>query len=38
MNLRKVYEYALQREREGRDFFESNAKRMSHARSGPDPP
>ena len=31
MNLRKVYEYALQREREGRDFFESNAKRMSHA-------
>lgn len=31
MNLRKVYEYALQREREGRDFFERNAKRMSHA-------
>jgi rubrerythrin len=31
MNVRRVYEYALQREYEGRDFFLSNAERMSHA-------
>jgi rubrerythrin len=31
MNVRKVYEYALQREREGFEFFQSNAERMSHA-------
>jgi len=31
MNIRRVYEYALQREHEGRSFFESNAHRMSHA-------
>jgi len=31
MNVRKVYEYALEREREGFEFFRSNAERMSHA-------
>jgi rubrerythrin len=31
MKVRKIYEYALQREREGKNFFESNAERMSHA-------
>jgi rubrerythrin len=31
MNVRRIYEYALQREREGKDFFERNAGRMSHA-------
>ena len=31
MDVRKIYEYALQREKEGRNFFESNAGRMSHA-------
>lgn len=31
MNVRRIYEYALQREREGRDFFQRNAERMSHA-------
>ncbi len=31
MDVRKVYEYALQREREGLTFFQSNAERMSHA-------
>jgi rubrerythrin len=31
MNVQRIYEYALQREREGRSFFESNADRMSHA-------
>ena len=31
MNVQKVYEYALQREHEGKHFFESNAGRMSHA-------
>lgn len=31
MDLRKVYEYALAREREGRDFFQRNAERMSHS-------
>ena len=31
MDLRKIYDYALQREREGRDFFATNAKKVSHA-------
>ena len=31
MNVQRVYEYALQREREGLDFFQRNAERMSHA-------
>jgi rubrerythrin len=31
MNVQKIYQYALQREREGKSFFESNAARMSHA-------
>jgi rubrerythrin len=31
MNVRKIYEVALQREQEGKSFFESNAGRMSHA-------
>ena len=31
MDVRKIYEYALQRERAGKDFFETNAGRMSHA-------
>jgi rubrerythrin len=31
MDARKVYEYALEREREGVQFFQSNAERMSHA-------
>ena len=31
MNVRRIYEYALQREREGKNFFQSNAQRMSHA-------
>jgi len=31
MDLRKVYEYALQREREGKRFFEENAARLGHA-------
>jgi len=31
MNLGRIYEYALQRERQGKEFFESNAGRMSHA-------
>ncbi len=31
MNMKRVYEYALQREREGKSFFASNAERMSHA-------
>lgn len=31
MDLRKIYEYALQREREGREFFATNAKKVSHA-------
>jgi rubrerythrin len=31
MNVKRVYEYALQRERDGRDFFLRNAERMSHA-------
>jgi rubrerythrin len=31
MNIRRIYEYALQREHEGKSFFQSNAERMSHA-------
>ena len=31
MDIRKIYEYALQREYEGKRFFEENAARMSHA-------
>jgi rubrerythrin len=31
MDVIKIYEYALQREREGRDFFRNNAKRFGHA-------
>ena len=31
MNVKKIYEYALQREHEGKRFFQSNADRMSHA-------
>jgi rubrerythrin len=31
MDIRKVYAYALQREHEGKQFFEQNAARLSHA-------
>ena len=31
MDIRRIYEYALQREREGKQFFEQNAKRLNHA-------
>lgn len=31
MDVLKIYQYALQREREGRDFFQSNAGRFGHA-------
>jgi rubrerythrin len=31
MDVLKIYEYALQREHEGRNFFRQNAKRFSHA-------
>ena len=31
MDIRKIYEYALQREREGKQFFEQNAERLNHA-------
>lgn len=31
MNVRKIYEYALSRERQGKDFFQNNAAKMSHA-------
>jgi rubrerythrin len=30
MSTRRIFEYALQREREGMDFFRRNAERMSH--------
>lgn len=30
MEIRKIYEYALQREHEGKKFFEDNAARLSH--------
>jgi len=31
MEIRKIYQYALQREFEGKRFFEENAGRLSHA-------
>lgn len=31
MEIRKIYQYALQREHEGQSFFQQNATRMSHA-------
>lgn len=31
MDIRKIYLYALQREHEGKRFFEENAERLSHA-------
>lgn len=31
MNIRKLYEYALQRENEGKRFFITNAERLNHA-------
>ena len=31
MDIRKIYEYALQREHEGKRFFSENAGRRSHA-------
>jgi rubrerythrin len=31
MDIRKVYAYALQREHEGKQFFEQNAARLNHA-------
>ena len=31
MDIRKIYEYALQREREGKRFFAQNAGRLNHA-------
>ncbi len=31
MNTRKIFEYALQREHEGKAFFENNAERLSNA-------
>jgi len=31
MDVVKIYQYALQREREGRDFFRANAGRFGHA-------
>ena len=31
MDIRKIYEYALQREHEGKRFFEQSAERLQHA-------
>ena len=31
MDIRRIYEYALQREREGKQFFELSADRLQHA-------
>jgi rubrerythrin len=31
MDILKIYHYALQREHEGKNFFEQNADRLSHA-------
>lgn len=31
MDIRKIYEYALQREHEGKRFFAQNAERLNHA-------
>jgi rubrerythrin len=33
MDIRKIYEYALQREYEGKNFFEQNAVRLNNATS-----
>ena len=33
MDIRKIYEYALQREYEGKRFFEQNAERLNQAAS-----
>jgi rubrerythrin len=31
MDVRKIYEYASQREHEGKQFYERNAGRLNHA-------
>ena len=31
MDVMKIYEYALQREKEGKSFFQQNANRLGHA-------
>jgi rubrerythrin len=31
MDIRKIYQYALQREHEGQRFFQQNAERLQHA-------
>jgi rubrerythrin len=31
MDIRKIFEYALQREFEGKNFFQQNAERLNHA-------
>ena len=31
MDIRRIFEYALQREHEGKRFFEQNAERLNHA-------
>jgi len=31
VDIRKIYEYALQREHEGKRFFQENAERLKHA-------
>jgi len=31
MDIKKIFEYALQREYEGKRFFEENAARLSHS-------
>jgi rubrerythrin len=31
MDIKKIFQYALQREHEGKRFFEENAERLSHA-------
>jgi len=31
MEITRIYQYALQREREGKQYFEQNAARLSHA-------
>lgn len=34
MNLQKIFEYALQREKEGYQFFKTNADKATHAAAG----
>jgi rubrerythrin len=34
MNLQKIFEYALQREKEGYQFFKTNADKAGHAAAG----